>query len=112
MEKSCELLLPCCLIGLTGNQSHGAQIPVWSVLVPRLCKWKVKERYFRKAEKGDIFPDTVNSSPSQLTSPSDELCMACALVFPSSFLYARVQGLCAGVCEGARGTGVLDNPVT
>lgn len=69
MEKSCELLLSCCLICLTGNQSHGAQIPVWSVLVPRLCKRKVEERYFRKAEKGDIFPGTVNSSPSQLTPP-------------------------------------------
>lgn len=45
----------------------GAQIPVWSVLVPRLCKWKVEERYFRKAEKGDIFPGAVNSSPSLLT---------------------------------------------
>lgn len=45
----------------------GAQIPVWSVLVPRLCKRKVEERYFRKAEKGDIFPGAVNSSPSLLT---------------------------------------------
>lgn len=113
MEKLCELLL---LLSHPYNWkpvSWDTNSCLVSFSSKSLYKGKVEERYFRKAEKGEIFLDIINYPPPQLipimTRFASPICW-----FSVTELLACLcsRTLHAGVCEGHSSTAILDNPVT
>lgn len=78
-----------------------------------LCKGKVEERYFRKAEKSEIFVAIINYPPPQLIARMTDFSKPIRWLSTTEFLLQlSSRTLHADVCRRHSSRGVLDNSVT
>lgn len=78
-----------------------------------LCKEKVKERYFREAEKSEIFLGVMNCPLPQLMPIVTGFARALHWFPTTEFVVYWCSGTrCAGGCEGYSSSGILNNSVT